>query len=218
MTLIISEKEKIENTHIAILGLGGLGGYILEYALRLGFNHISIIDYDIIEESNLNRQILSSEKNIGNRKIDEAIKRAMSINSKATINYFNEKFDASNSDKILKNIDIVLDGFDNLESRIIAVESCKKFNIPFIYGSVYSFYGMVSTIMPKNNTLEIIYKNYNEKKSEQKNETVSFLPPLVASIQVSEATKLIRNKGDILENKIFTINTLENKYNILSIL
>ena len=218
MTFIISEKEKIENTHIAILGLGGLGGYILEYALRLGFNHISIIDYDIFEESNLNRQILSSEKNIGNRKIDEAIKRAMSINSKATINYFHEKFDESNSGKILKNIDIALDGFDSFESRKTAVESCCKLNIPFIYGSVYSFYGMVSTIMPKNNTLEIIYKNYNEKNYEMKNETVSFLPPLVASIQMSEATKLILGKGNILENKIFTINTLENKYNILSIL
>ncbi len=218
MTLIISEKEKIENTHIAILGLGGLGGYILEYALRLGFKHISIIDYDIIEESNLNRQILSSEKNIGNKKIDVAIKRAESINSKATINYFHEKFDESNSYKILKNIDIAFDGFDNLESRIIAVESCEKLNIPFIYGSVYSFYGMVSTIMPKNNTLEIIYKNYNAKKYETQNETVSFLPPLVASIQMSEATKLILGKGDIFENKIFTINTLENKYNTLSIL
>jgi len=220
MTDIISESEKykIEKSHIAILGLGGLGGYILEYALRLGFNCISIIDYDIFEESNLNRQILSSEKNIGNRKIDAAIKRANSINSKATINYFYEKFDNFNAYKILEKVDIALDGFDNLESRITAVDTCRELNIPFIYGSVYSFYGMVSTIMPKNKTLEIIYRNYSEKNYETKKETVSFLPPLVASIQMSEALKLTLGKGETLENKIFTLNMLENKYNILSLL
>lgn len=211
------DKAKIEHIHIAILGLGGLGGYLLEYALRLYlFKRITVIDYDSFEKSNLNRQVISSEKNIGHKKIDEARKRVSEINSQCSIKYFDELFDESNAYLVLQNVDIVLDAFDNIEGRIIARNTCDDLNIPFIYGSVYSFYGMVSTIMPKNKTLSVIYSNYKEH-FDIKKDTFSFIPPLVASIQMSEAIKLILGKGDILENKILTINTLQNKYTTLSI-
>ena len=209
--------NNLENKHVAILGLGGLGGYALEYIIRLGVKKITIIDKDKIDNSNLDRQIISKIDNIGKSKVDEALKRIRQITNDIEINSYKEEFNDKNAYDILKNVDIVIDGFDNYKSRELASSVCSKLNIPFIYGSIREFYGMVSTIMPNDNTLEKIYKNYKEEV-EKKYYIPSFMPALIASIQVSECMKIINKEKDILQNKILTINTLNNEYKILKII
>lgn len=209
--------NNLEKKHVGILGLGGLGGYSLEYIIRLGVKKVTIIDNDKIDNSNLDRQIISKMDNIGKNKVDEAMIRVRQISNNIEINSYKEEFNDKNAYDILKNVDIAIDGFDNYKSRELASRICSTLNIPFIYGSIREFYGMVSTIMPNDNTLVKIYKNYKEE-GEKKYYIPSFMPALIASIQVSECMKIINDEKDILQNKILTINTLNNEYKVLKII
>src|SRR5699024_2187829 len=113
---------------VAIVGLGGLGGYVLENLIRLGVQNFHLIDNDVFEESNLNRQILSLEDNIGKYKADEAYKRAKAINSKVNIETF---IDTLNKDSVhmLNGVDIVIDCLDSVKSRIELEALCDRMGL-----------------------------------------------------------------------------------------
>ena len=119
ISLIGEEKfKKIQNIHVLIIGIGGVGGYALECLVRSGVKNITIIDYDIIDESNLNRQIITDSTNIGLKKIDVAVKRAKLINPSINILAVDKKLDSSNLDEILENgFDFVIDACDTIEVK-----------------------------------------------------------------------------------------------------
>jgi tRNA A37 threonylcarbamoyladenosine dehydratase len=125
--------EKLENSHIAILGVGGVGGYVLEMFARLNVSDITIVDCDIFDEGNLNRQILSTTENIGKVKVDEAKKRVLLINPHCNVRAKNIKIDENNIDKILdEKYDYVIDCIDDVRAKIAVIKFCTKNDIPLI--------------------------------------------------------------------------------------
>lgn len=132
--LIGKEKvEKIKSSNIVVLGLGGVGGYVVESLVRSGVNNITIIDYDKIELSNLNRQIISNINNIGNFKTEEMKKRILGINEKCNVTIINEFIDESNIDIIFKNnIDYFIDACDSLNTKKLVINKCLNNDIKFI--------------------------------------------------------------------------------------
>lgn len=180
----ISEEEQhiIQNTKVAIVGLGGLGGYVLENLARLGVRDFNLIDNDVFEQSNLNRQILSTEKNLGKYKTDEAYKRILSINSNIKADVFNYKLDG-NSTEMLEGVDVVFDCLDSVESRFDLENLCDKIDLPLIHGAIRGYYGQMAISIPNNRIFERIYKNINLE-----NESLGNLPitcMIVASFQVN---------------------------------
>ena len=125
--------EKIKNTSVLIIGIGGVGGNALEAIVRMGVNNIIIVDNDIIDITNLNRQLISLRSNIGEYKVDAAIKRVKDINSDCNIIGINKFIDKSNINFLFNyKIDYVIDCCDTINTKIVLIEECLKRDIKFI--------------------------------------------------------------------------------------
>ncbi len=128
-----SNFNKIKNTNVLVLGLGGVGGYTVESLIRSGIENITIVDFDKIDITNLNRQIISNLNNIGKLKTDEMEKRILSINNNCKIKKINEFIDTKNIDLIFSNnYDYIIDCCDHLETKKLIIKNCTEKNIKFI--------------------------------------------------------------------------------------
>ena len=215
-TLSEEENNKLKDFNVCILGCGGIGGYVIEMLSRIGIEHLTLVDMDVFDESNLNRQIISSEDNIGTFKVESARNRVKSINSNTKVRVFNGEFCEENAYEILKEHDIIVDCLDSIENRILLQKISKELNIPFVHGAIGGWYGQVSSVFPGDDTLNKIYKN-NNVGIEKKLGNPSFTPATIASIQVSEVIKILLKKGEILRNKLLRIDLLYNDYDIIEL-
>ena len=118
-TLTPDENEKLKDFRVCIIGCGGLGGYIVEMLARIGIGHLTVVDMDIFDESNLNRQILSTERNLGYSKSKEAKVRVNNINSDINVTIIEEGFSEENGMEIIRHHNVVVDALDNIESRFL---------------------------------------------------------------------------------------------------
>ncbi|MEN8904963.1 MAG: HesA/MoeB/ThiF family protein [Clostridiales bacterium] len=211
--LIINEDDqiKLKKSKVCILGCGGLGGYTIEMFARTGVGNIKVIDGDVFDETNWNRQLLSNHKNLGKSKAKAAKERVKIINDEIQIDGICEFINKSNVEKHLKGCDLVVDGLDQIIVRKMVVESCKKLKIPYIYGAIAGWYGQVATIMPDDKILDLIYRTDLNRGEEVHLGNPSFTPPLVASFQVSESIKYLLGKGDLLTNGFIHIDLLCNE-------
>lgn len=214
-TLTIEENEKLKDFRVCVVGCGGLGGYIIEMLGRIGIGHITVVDGDVFEESNLNRQILCDEDSIGDSKAEKARDRICKINSNVFVTSISKEIVSENSNGILINHDLVIDALDNIKTRFIIQEQCKNLNTPLIHGAIDGWYGQVTTIFPGDDTLDIIYKNKIDIKNKLGNP--SFTPANIASIQVSEAIKVLLNKEEVLRKKLLLVDLLYHEYNLIEI-
>jgi tRNA A37 threonylcarbamoyladenosine dehydratase len=124
---------KLKNTNVLIIGLGGVGGYAFEALVRSGIGSLTIVDNDVIELSNLNRQIITNQSNIGNLKVSEAKKRALNINPDVVINDLNIFVDDDNLDDLFKTkYDYVIDACDTVKTKILLIDYCLNNNLKII--------------------------------------------------------------------------------------
>ena len=124
--------DKIQNTNVLLIGVGGVGSFTLETLVRNGFRNITVIDYDIIEESNLNRQLITDSSNIGKTKIDEAVKRAKLINPDININGINTKLDINNINDYINGYDYIIDACDDLDVKFELIKLSLNNNFKLI--------------------------------------------------------------------------------------
>ena len=125
--------DKFENTNVLIIGIGGVGGYALESLIRSGFLNITIVDNDVIDKSNLNRQIISLNSNIGQSKVEVAKKRCLEINPEANITIINNFILEDNINNLnLSNYDYIIDACDTITTKILLIDYCTKNNIKLI--------------------------------------------------------------------------------------
>lgn len=211
---------KEENAHlksmcVCVIGCGGLGGYIIEMLARLGVGRITAVDGDVFDETNLNRQILSEESLIGHLKADVAKARILRVNSEIFVEAKAVYLNSENAEMILAGHDVVVDALDNVPARRLIQSACEVLNIPFVHGAIAGWYGQVSTIMPGDRTLDLLYPESLVKGIETELGNPSFTPALVASIQVSEVLKLLIGRGDVLSRKLLTLNLLDHEYEVL---
>ena len=211
------ENEMFKNFHVCVIGCGGLGGYVIEMLGRLGVGFITAVDGDVFDETNLNRQILSTEKLIGREKAQVAKARMEEVNSEVKVTPIVGLLNGENYREILKGHDIVVDALDNMSSRKILARGCAELKIPLVHGAIAGWYGQVSTIMPGDNTMERLYHGDENKGIEVELGNPSFTPALVASVQVAEVTKVLFGKGELLQNKLLTLNLLNQEYEVFDI-
>jgi len=219
-TISFSEQIHLLRSTVAVVGCGGLGGNIIEMLARLGIGNLVVIDGDIFNESNLNRQLLCTENNIGKGKAESAAARIKHINSSISTKTYSQFIDLKNISTIIRGVDLAVDALDNIPSRFILEKSCKSLKIPLIHGAINNFNGQVSTIFPGDNGLETIYgppEKYDKQNKKSVVSVPSFNPALVASLQVAEVVKVLLNRGKPLRNKVLLINLEELDINILEI-
>ncbi len=215
--LTTEENISLREKSVAVVGCGGLGGFIIEELARLGIGNITAIDGDVFEESNLNRQLFSETGNIGYSKALAAKERIEKVNPDIKLSAVNEYLNDKNAEKHLKNHNVVCDALDNIPSRKLIQKTCETLNIPLVYGAIAGWYGHVSTVFPGDNILDYIYDTDQVKGEEQELGNPSFTPALIASLQVAEVVKLLTGKNGLLHKKLLFVNCLEHKYNIIDI-
>lgn len=218
-TLDTINKEQLETLKaksVCIVGVGGLGGYAVEMFTRLGIGTIRIVDGDVFEVSNLNRQLFSTENNMGKSKVKETCLMMGSINSNVKCEIIDDTITSDNVMDAFKGVDITVDCVDNIKTRYIMQDACKELNIPMIHGAVGAWQGQVSTIFPGDETINKIYGD-EYKKEILPIGTASFLPAVIASYQVSECVKVLLGKGEILQNKVLYIDILNNQNYIVDL-
>ena len=211
------ENDKLKDFNVCVIGCGGLGGYILEFLGRLGIGYLTAVDGDVFEISNLNRQIVSDETNIGMNKANMVKRRMNKINSHVKVNAIDEFVNINNVDRIIKDHHVIVDALDNFSVRKLLQKQCKAHGIPLVHGAIAGWYGQVCTIFPGDDTLDRIYPEDIEKGIETDLGNPSFTPALVASIQVSEVLKVLFKRGDVLQNKMLTINLYDNEYETIAL-
>ncbi len=206
------EQEILKTKTVSVVGCGGLGGNLIENLARLGVGCIRVIDCDAFSESNLNRQLLSTEKNLGKRKAKEAAKRVRQINSEVKVKVIDRMMTGENAEKMLKGSDLVLDAMDNIEGRFIAADACEKLGIYFIHGAISGWCAQASTIAPGSGFLDKIYPRNLKAKPPS---VLSFAPGFAAGIQTAEALKVLLGKEDTLENKLFIADLKCGSFNVI---
>lgn len=211
------EIQRLGKVKVCIIGCGGLGGYILEMMARIGIGHITVIDGDVFNVSNLNRQILSTETNIGQSKVNSAKERMTIVNSEISVSYIDEYLNEDNAQRLLEGHDLVMDALDSITTRFLLQEACHALGIPFVHGAIAGWYGQVSVVFPGDKTLDLIYASRQGEGVEKKIGNPSFTPSTIASIQVSEGLKVLLNKGEILRMKLLYVDLLQNEFHIMNL-
>ncbi len=210
-----AENEKIKGFRIFIAGCGGLGGYALEELGRLGVGHLTVVDNDVFEDTNFNRQILATDFTHGKSKVESARERMKLVNPEVQVATHHRKITEENAVDLIKGHDLVVDALDNIETRLVLEKACEKEEIPLVHGAIGGWYGQVAVIFPGDRVLEKLYGDQTEGGIEKELGTPAFTPPVVASIQVAEAMKVLLGRGDILRHKILSINLLEHEYMVI---
>ena len=210
-TIGLDGQIKLLRSTVAVVGVGGLGGTIIELLAREGIGHLIIIDSDSFTEQNLNRQLMSTEKNLGKYKAVIAAKRVKRINSATAVTKFVERLTEQNAQRLLKNAQVVADGLDNLPSRFAVEKACRDLNIPYVYGTIAGFSGQLMTIYPEDAGLSCIYGSSDtlpEQGIEVKFGNPSTTPAIIAAWQVQETIKIITGIGKPIRNRLLIVDTI----------
>ena len=212
---MISTEQQLQlfKSRVAVVGCGGLGGYILEELARLGVGQIVAIDPDVFEEHNLNRQLLSTIDSLGVAKTDAAVERIAAINPAVSVSPIKAAFDRANGQEMLAGVELVIDAVDNIPTRLELAEICTQLDIPLVHGAIAGWYAQVVTVYPGDGSLQRLYANWSGGKGiETGLGNPSFTPAVAASLQVAEACKLLLGQGDPLRNKMLSINLLDMQF------
>ena len=199
--------EILNNTHILVIGCGGLGGYVIESFVRLGFMNITAVDGDSFDKSNLNRQLYATSNTIGLNKAIVAKDRAQTINRNINFIAVSQHLNSINAEELISTCSIIIDALDNSETRLLLEDLAAKYNKPIIHGAINSYLGEIAIAMPNDNLLHSLYKRNNDKTLDNNVTSCS----IVANLEVNEACKLLENKPHLNRNELLLIDleTLE---------
>lgn len=211
--LSLENQRRLFASHVAVIGCGGLGGYVLEQLARLGVGRITAIDPDCFEEHNLNRQLFSSIENLGQPKVAAVVERLGTINPAVTVRACQEAFGLDNGEGLLQGADAVVDCLDNVTIRLELAEVCTLLGVPLVHGAIGGWYGHVCTVLPGALTFDRLYgQNDSSQGVELEMGNPSFTPAAVASLEVAEVCKLLLDKGSILDDRALSIDLLDMEF------
>ena len=216
-TFSAKENARLRECSVCVAGCGGLGGYIIEMLARLGVGHITAIDGDRFDETNLNRQLLSTEALLGSSKARAAKVRALEINSQVSVRAVESFLTADNCAQLLSGHDLAMDGLDSVPARRVLEDGCCKAGIPFVHGAVAGWYGQVAVGWPGDRLFDVLYPACEEGGTETELGNPSFTPAAVAAIQVAEAVKVLLGREPVLRKKLLTVDLLDHGYELLEL-
>lgn len=203
-----SEQEQLKNKKVAILGCGGLGGYLCEFCARLGIGNIIVCDGDVFEASNLNRQILSTEGNLGTLKAEAAKAYIECTNPACRAEAICQMFSADNA-SFLKDCDVIMDALDNIESRLLLEKHAEAFAVPLIHGAVSGWSGQVCLILPGKQTLQRLYQDASDAGQKT---VLPFTASACASLQMSLALKVLTGKNGKEDEALLIFDLLSGEF------
>jgi molybdopterin/thiamine biosynthesis adenylyltransferase/rhodanese-related sulfurtransferase len=204
---------KLKQAKVLVIGAGGLGCPVLQYLTAAGVGTIGIIDDDVVDQSNLQRQILYTVDDIGISKAKTAAKRLSRLNPFVNFKVYQEKLTKENAILVFSNYDIIVDGSDNFSTRYLANDAAVITNKPLVYGAIFKFEGQVSVFNYKGSgTYRCLYPTPpkpNESPNCSEIGVLGVLPGIIGSLQANETIKIICGIGEVSANKLFIYDSLQ---------
>ena len=214
-------QQKLKKASVLIIGIGGLGSSVIQYLNAAGVGKIGIVDYDKVELSNLNRQLIYKDSDIGKSKVDVANNYISELNSSTKIEIFEMRIDEKNLPNIIGDYDILADCTDNLETRLSINDVCTKFKKKSVVSAVGGFFGQIASFDSKDDDLNNPNKTYRDLMKHQAFEedscdnigTIGSVVGAIGAMQATEIIKLIIGSKENLINKllIFDFITFQSK-------
>ena len=208
-------QDKLKNAKVLIAGTGGLGCPAALYLAAAGVGRLTLVDRDEVDLTNLNRQILHWEGDVGRSKVQSAVEKLGRLNSEIELDARRMTIDADNAAELVQGHDLVVDAMDNFAVRKLISRACVAQGTPFLYGGVFGLTGMTSTFhSPKTACFECIFPGEPPKVVFP---VLGATPALIASIQVTEAVKVLVGLGKPLYNRLLVYNGEEMTFNDVEI-
>lgn len=215
-------QKKLLSSKISLIGLGALGSSAAYYLAAAGVGTLQIIDFDTVEISNLHRQILHFTKDINIKKTSSAADKLNLLNPDCTIEIVNDHITPKNSKALLKDSDFVVEGSDNLATKMLINDTCISLKIPFTIAGVLRFHGQIITVDPENKTscYRCVFGDITEGDSSMscsQSGVIGFVPGILGCMEANEALKYILNIGDLITNKIMYVDLLRNSFDFIEV-
>ncbi|HPJ97698.1 MAG TPA: HesA/MoeB/ThiF family protein [Syntrophales bacterium] len=209
-------QDKLRNAHVVIVGAGGLGSPNAIYLAAAGIGHLTLIDSDVVSLSNLNRQILHYDQDIGREKVLSGTEKLRLLNPTVQVTPVMKRIDESNASELIAGAQVVIDGLDNFETRLIVNRACVERGIPFIHGGVHSLMGEATTLIPgQTPCFACLCQDVPEQEEEIP--VLGPLPGMIACVQVMEAVKYLAGFGTLLAGRMLFIDGSDMTFSTVNI-
>jgi len=208
-------QQKLANARVLVVGAGGLGCPVLQYLVAAGIGCIGIVDADVVSLSNLQRQILFRENQLGLPKVEQAKESLSALNSECRLDTYACRLTEENAESLMNQYDIVVGATDNFASRLLIDKYSKQLSKPFVHGSICEFSGQVA-VFNYNGSV-----SYTELFPDQPEEStlplgvIGVLPGVIGTLQAAEVIKIILGIGDVLANKLLMYDVLKAGFEVV---
>jgi len=214
-------QRRLKGARVLLVGAGGLGAPLGMYLAAAGVGTIGLVDFDVVDHSNLQRQVIHGTKDVGRKKLDSARETIEDINPNVRVEPHETRLDSSNALEILADYDVVIDGTDNFPTRYLVNDACILLGKPNVYGSIYRFEGQLSLFgAPGGPCYRCLYPDPPPPglvPSCAEGGVVGILPGIVGSLQAAEAIKWILGAGDLMVGRLVVFDALATRFTELRV-
>jgi molybdopterin/thiamine biosynthesis adenylyltransferase/rhodanese-related sulfurtransferase len=214
-------QKKLKESSVLLIGAGGLGSPLALYLAAAGVGHIGIVDADVVDDSNLQRQVLHGTSSLGKRKTDSARERLVDINPHISVVTYDEPFTSHNAFRIARGYDAIVDGTDNFPTRYLSNDVSVLLGVPNIYGSIFRFEGQVSVFWAKHGPCyRCLYKEPPPPglvPSCAEGGVLGILPGVIGTIQATETIKVLLGIGEPLIGRLLLYDALSMHFRTLKL-
>jgi molybdopterin/thiamine biosynthesis adenylyltransferase len=208
-------QERLKKARVLVAGAGGLGTIVSTYLTAAGIGFLRIADYDVVEASNLNRQILHWTKDIGRQKTESVEEKLKAMNPQIEIEKIPRLIDETDVDDIVRGIDLIVDAMDNFATRYLLNRAAVKHDVPFFHGGIRETYGQVTTVLPgRSACLRCIFP---EGPPPAALPVLGATCGVIGAIQATEVVKYITGRGDLLTNRLLIWDGLSAELEIIEV-
>jgi adenylyltransferase/sulfurtransferase len=217
----VEGQQKLKAASILLVGAGGLGSPAALYLAAAGVGHLGMVDFDVVDESNLQRQVLHGTKDVGQSKLDSARARISDLNPHVDVAIYQTRLTAHNALDILRGYDLVIDGTDNFATRYLTNDACVLLNIPNVYGSIFRFEGQVSVFAtPHGPCYRCLFREPPPPglvPSCAEGGVLGVLPGTIGTLQATEAIKLLLGVGEPLVGRLLLYDALQARFRTVNL-
>jgi molybdopterin/thiamine biosynthesis adenylyltransferase len=213
-------QQRLLRSRVLVLGSGGLGGWNVEGLARMGVGTLVVVDADVFEENNLNRQLLATEATLGQPKAELAAARVRAVNGAVSVEAHRVWADGANLPDLLAGADVAVDALDTLPARMVLQRAAAEANVPLVHGAIAGYTGQVMTILPGDEGLYALYGREStipERGIETRLGNPAATPMMVAAWQIQEVVKLLTGKGDPLRYRLLLMDAESGEVDLLEL-
>jgi molybdopterin/thiamine biosynthesis adenylyltransferase/rhodanese-related sulfurtransferase len=214
-------QKKLKRARVLLVGVGGLGSPAALYLAAAGVGTLGLVDFDVVDATNLQRQVLHGTSSVGKRKLDSARERIEDLNPNVHVEAHETSLTSRNALEIISTYDIVIDGTDNFQTRYLVNDACVLLDKPNVYGSIYRFEGQASVFATKDAPCyRCLFREPPPPglvPSCAEGGVLGVLPGIIGTIQTTEALKIILGIGETLEGRLLLVDALRMKFRTLNL-